>query len=216
MHTYAAQAYYGYAYAFVEDDDPKRASALYLRGVRHGFKALAQLGMPENLFDLNKEQIETLVAKQGKRALPALFWTASAWAKWIDMNRDKPESARHLAKTNALMQRVLELDETFYYAGPHIYFGVFYGSVAPMFGGDPVKSQSHFDKARAINQNRLLMVDLLEAEFLARQSFDQAKFHRNLTHILAAPDDLLPELAIATQIAKAKAQRLLKKEEEWF
>ena len=49
LQVYAAQAYYGYAYGFIEDEDPKRASDFYLRGMKHGFKALSRMGLPEEV-----------------------------------------------------------------------------------------------------------------------------------------------------------------------
>ena len=114
------------------------------------------------------------------------------------------------------MQRVLELDETFYYGGAHMYFGVYYGSRAPSLGGDFDKSLQHFDRAREITGGRLLIPDLLQAQYLARQQFDREQFHRLLTGIVEAPEDLMPELGLQNQIAKRKAAALLEKEAEWF
>ena len=51
---------------------------------------------------------------------------------------------------------------------------------------------------------------------MAEEQFDQEQFHRLLSGIVEAPDDLMPELALQNQIAKRKAAYLLKKEQEWF
>ena len=85
-----------------------------------------------------------------------------------------------------------------------------------MLGGDFKKSEEHFDRAREITNHKLLVADLLQAQYLARQMFDQDDFHRRLTGIVNAPDDLMPELGLQNQIAKRKAALLLKKESEWF
>ncbi len=97
-----------------------------------------------------------------------------------------------------------------------MFFGVYYGSRAPAIGGDFDKSLKHFDRAREITDGRLLIPDLLQAQYLARQQFDQEQFRRLLTGIIDAPDDLMPELALQNQIAKRKAALLLKQEAEWF
>ena len=115
-----------------------------------------------------------------------------------------------------MMQHILALDETFYYCGAHMYFGVYYGARAPMFGGDFVKSKQHFDRARTINNDKLLIVDLLQAQYLSRQMYDQNDFHTRLTKIIDAPEDLYPELTLLNQIAKRKARLLLKQEGKWF
>lgn len=215
LHTYASQAFYGLAYGFNEDTRPGRASDFYVRGMKHGIQAL-ELNGASNLLDSTLADFNEQVAKMGNKDVPAMFWASSNWAKWIDMNRDDPEAISQLARTTALMQRVIELDETFYFGGPHMYFGVYYGSRAPSIGGNYEKSKQHFDRARRATNGKLLIPDLLEAQFLARQMLDRDQFHRLLTGIVNAPDDLMPELALQNQIAKRKASLLLKKEEEWF
>jgi tetratricopeptide (TPR) repeat protein len=215
LHTYAAQAYYGLAYGFNEESKPERASDFYLRGMDHGLTAL-EINGASKLKKASIADFETQVSNMGKDDVAAMFWTASCWAKWIDMHRNKPEAIAQLARATALMQRVIELDETFYYGGAHMYFGVYYGSRAPMLGGNFEKSRQHFNKAREITSNKLLIPDLLQAQYLARQEQDRQDFHDRLTAIINAPDDLMPELGLQNQIAKRKARLLLKKESEWF
>lgn len=215
LHTFAAQAFYGLAYGFNEDSRPERASGFYRRGMQHGITAL-ELNGGGDLLDSTIADFETSVSKLGETDVAAMFWAASCWAKWIDMHRDDPEAIAQLPRATALMQRVIELDDTFYYGGAHMFFGVYYGSRAPAIGGDFEKSRKHFDRAREITDGRLLIPDLLQAQYLARQQFDQEQFHQLLSGIIEAPDDLMPELALQNQIAKRKAAALLQKELEWF
>ena len=215
LHTFAAQAYYGLSYGFNEDSKPKRGSAFYLRGLKHGLTAL-ELNGAKDLKDSPIANFEEQVGKMGEDDVAAMFWTASNWAKWIDMHRDDAEAIAQLARATALMQRVLELDDTFYFGGAHMYFGVYYGSRAPLLGGNFAKSRQHFDRAREITDSKLLIVDLLQAQYLSRQQQDQQDFHNRLMAVLDAPDDLMPEVALQNQIAKRKAALLLNKESEWF
>jgi len=215
LHTYAAQAFYGLSYGFNEDNRPERASAFYLRGMKHGLTAL-EISGAKNLVDSPIADFEEQVNHLGKDDVAAMFWTASCWAKWIDMHRDDAEAIAQLVRTTALMQRVIDLEDTFYYGGAHMYFGVYYGSRSPMLGGNFEKSLQHFDRSREITNNKLLIPDLLQAQYLARQQHDQQDFHNRLTAITNAPDDLMPELGLQNQIAKRKAALLLKKESDWF
>ncbi len=215
LRVYAAQAYYGLGYGFNEDNRPQRASNFYQRGLKHGYTALALNGL-DNVAKSSLEDLENRLQKTDEDAVPSLFWTASNWAKWIDMNRDKPESLAQLPLPTALMQRVLELDETFYHGGAHIYFGVYYGGRSPMFGGDFKKSEYHFDRARELTDGKLLVADLLQAQFLSRQKFDEEDFERRLTKIINAPVDLYPELALLNEIVKRKAKILLGMKDQWF
>jgi tetratricopeptide (TPR) repeat protein len=215
LRTFAAQAFYGLAYGFNEDTQPERASDFYQRGLMHGLVAL-EINGAKDLKNTPIADFETQVSRLKKDDVAAMFWTASNWAKWIDMHRDDPEAIAQLARATALMQRVIELDDSFYYGGAHMYFGVYYGSRAPMLGGNFDKSLQHFERARAITNGKLLIPDLLQAQYLARQKQDQEDFHQRLTGIIKAPDDLMPELGLQNQIAKRKAALLLKKESEWF
>jgi len=202
LHVYAAQAYYGLSYGFTEDKELKRSQEFYLRGLKHGLIALQLSGL-DNAKKLNPLDLEEQLQKLN-------------WAKWIDLNRDKASSLIQLPKPTAMMQRVLELDDTFYFGGAHIYFGVLYGARPPMFGGDFEKSRKHFDRAREITDNKLLVADLLQAQYLSRQMNDRDDFHQRLTYIINAPEDLYPEATLLNQIVKRKAKRLLRYEARWF
>ncbi|TNF35906.1 MAG: hypothetical protein EP315_04985, partial [Gammaproteobacteria bacterium] len=137
-------------------------------------------------------------------------------AKWIDLNRNNPESIAELPKAVMLMERVLELDENYFLAGPHVFFGVYYGSRSPMLGGNFEKAEQHFDKARELNKHRLLIIDVLQAQYLERQRFDQQAFRKILQSVINAEDGLYPDQALANAIAKHKAQLYLQKEQQWF
>ena len=215
LHSYAAQAYYGISYGFNEDSDIDRAERFYQRGLDHGLIALQLQGLkdPENQAFAEFEQ---QLQKLGKDEVATLFWTAMNWAKLIDLNRDDTERLMQLPKPTAMMQRVIELDETFYFGSAHMYFGVYYGSRAPTLGGNFKKSEQHFDKAREITDGKLLVADLLQAQYLSRQRLDQKDFHDRLTKIIDAPEDLYPEATMLNQISKRKAKLLLNKESQWF
>ena len=212
----AAQGFYGYAYGFVEDEDNRRASGLYRRGWEHARQALQSSGFRADLTTLSTDDLRRHLDNLGRRAVPALFWTASCWAKWIDMNRNDPARIADMGRAAALMERVLELDENYYHGGAHLFFGVYYGARPPMLGGDFERSASHFEKARALTHGKLLLVDLLQAEYLAHQQLDRKQFHERLIAVVNAPPDIYPEMALVNAIAQQKAARLLAKEEEWF
>jgi len=213
---YAAEGFYGYSFGFVEIEDPARAKLLYRRCYSHAQQALKLAGIDIDPETAALEAVEAAVSKAGKKAVPALFWTASCLGKWIDLSRDDMSLVASLANTAALMQRVIDLDNEFYFGGAHMFFGVYYGGRAPMLGGDYARAETEFRRAAEINNNKLLIVDLLQAEFLDRQRLDQQAFHQRLTAILAAPDDLYPEMALVNGIAKQRAAILLDYEGDWF
>lgn len=216
LRLFAAQAYYGYAFGFVEDSNPDRAARLYKRGYLHARLVLLNQGLNEQQLTGDLENLQQNINKLNKDAVPALFWAASCWAKSIDLNRDKARSLAQLPKAVMFMQRVLELDEQYFMSGAHVFFGVYYGSKSPMLGGNYKLSEQHFAQANQDNQNKLLVVNLLRAQYLERQRFDQQTFHELLTRIIHASNTLYPEQALINEISRRKASLLLEKEEQWF
>lgn len=212
----AAQGFYGYAYSFVEDESRERAAALYQRGVQQGLAALRLAGLPIDPTTASLANLQQALTRLDKDAVPALFWAASNWAKWIDLNRTDPARIAELGKVEALMRRALALDETYYFGGPHIFFGVWYGGRPPLLGGDFTRAERHFAQARKISQGKVLAVEVLYAQYLAVQKNERSVFHEKLEAVLNTPLDIYPYLALANAVAQDKARRLLKREEELF
>jgi len=211
----AAMGFYGYTLAFVEPDDQKRAASLYRRARTHALVALEHAGMSEAALTGDTATFERTLATLNAEDVPALFWTASTWGKWIELQLDDPARLAELPRVEALMQRVLDLDETYYYGGAHLFFGAYYGGRAPMFGGDFARAAKHFDRAAAINHNQLLLVDVYRARYLLRQMGERAAFHSTLTRVVeAVVND--PELNLANAVAKQEAANLLAQEKDLF
>ncbi len=216
LRNYAAQAYYGYAYGFIEDTNPQRAANFYQRGLKHALHNLQQEGLDQNILSGNLNALQKALNSFNQDDIATLFWASSNWAKWIDHNRDKTEAIADLPRAIMLMQRVMDLDETFFMAGPHLFFAVYNGSRSPMLGGNYALSEKHFKKAHQLNNHQLLIVDLLQAEYLDRQKLDQQAFHQRLTNIINTPSNISTDMSLMNNIAKQKARKLLKKESAWF
>ena len=216
LHLYAAEGFYGYTFGFVEMQDSHRAQHLYRRCYEHARVALQQSGVTLDPETSTSAEFEAAVGKAGKKAVPAMFWTASCLANWVNLNRDSPAGIAELTSAATLMQRVIVLDDTFYHGGPHLFFGVYYGGRSPLFGGNFQLSEDHFRRAAEINDDKLLVVDLLQAEYLDRQRLDRDAFHAHLTRVIEAPDNLAPDMALMNAVAKQQAAQLLESEDDWF
>jgi len=216
LHLYAAEGFYGYTFGFVEMQDSNRARSLYRRCYEHARVALQQSGVTLDPETSTPAELEAAVGKVGKKAVPAMFWTASCLANWVNLNRDSPAGIAELTSAATLMQRVIALDDTFYHGGPHLFFGVYYGGRSPLFGGNFRLSEEHFRRAAEINDDKLLVVDVLQAEYLDRQRLDREAFHTHLTRVIEAPDNLAPDMALMNAVAKQQAAQLLESEDDWF
>ena len=97
-----------------------------------------------------------------------------------------------------------------------MFFGVYYGGRAPMFGGDFARVARHFDRAAENGQGRLLMGEVYRARYLLRQTGDRTAFHATLQRVLDAPPAGDPELNLANALARQEATVLLNQEEDLF
>ena len=152
-----ARGWGNYAFGFIEDgieevkeSDPDRAEVLtvrgrglYLRGMKYGLRLLA---LDDDRFpavmDQSPEALEVVLQSINDPDLvPALFWTGFGLAGAVNLGRDQPELIVRLPQVELLFKRVQELDERFFYAGPHLALGSFYASRIALFGGDLEKGR---------------------------------------------------------------------------
>ena len=211
-----AEGLCNYAFSFVEDDDPARASRLYLRGRRHAARALEIAGGPAGYTDLGMEAFKTASAGVPQAAMPALYWVGRCWAGWLMLNLDDLEALAAISKLEIAMTRVLEWNENYDYAGPHLFFGAFYGSRPKLLGGDPERSKTHFDQALSLTGGRFLMTQMLYAKLYAVRVQDKKLFEKLLNEVEQAPADALPERRLANEVAKVKARALLEDADVYF
>lgn len=226
----AAEYIATYSYAFVEpqiemlrdstpaeaEDAKTRASALYLRGRDYGLRALAGEkkfvrgleGDPETL----RSGLETL----GKKQLPALFWTAFCWGNFVNLNQDDPSALNDSSITKAMMARVLELDESFYYGGAHLFFGALSAQLPTMAGGDPEISREHFERAISLSDGRLLMARVFYARYYAVRVQDRDLWRAQLNIVLDSDIETWPDERLANTIARQRARFYLEHEEDYF
>ncbi len=211
-----SEGFCGYAFSFVEDTDPERASRLYLRGRGYAEQLLVTDGAPENLTALNPGQFKSALQTLDADHLHGLYWMGQCWAGWLMLNLDDLQAFVAISKVEAILQRALALDESYYYAGPHLLLGAFYGGRSKLLGGKPDKARSHFEKCLELTQQQFLMAKVIYAKTYAVQMQDRALFKKLLSAVLDAPADILPEQQLANAVAKQKAQKLLESADDLF
>lgn len=212
----ACQGFGAYALGFVEDKDADRAQMFYLRGRDYGLEILRKNQAFEREINNSIERIEAALKNFDKNDVPALFWTANNWASWINLNFTNPEALVDLPKVQAMMQRVIELDESYFYGSAHLFFGTIYALRPPILGGNIDKAKLHFVKCFEFSREKFLLPYVYYAQFYATRIFDEELFKTTLNKILETPDDILPEQRLPNGIAKQKARMLLQKSDQFF
>lgn len=211
-----AQGYASYSLGFVEDDSVDRAKLFYLRARDYGLKLLhTTKSFRDSIPSKEKFFIEQL-SNAEKKDVPALFWTGFAWGGWINLSKDDPQAIFDLGKVKAIMKRVIELDESFFFGASHLFFGTIYGALPKMLGGDPEKAKEHFDQCVTLSNEKFMLAYIYLARYYAQPLLDETLFDEYLRIVLDAPSDVLPDNELITAIAKDKARKLISKKEDLF
>ncbi|HUL00349.1 MAG TPA: TRAP transporter TatT component family protein, partial [Nitrospirota bacterium] len=163
-----SQAYSSYASSFFSDDEHDKTEALYRKAKLYGFRALSDRADFGKVAGGELDGFTALLNRFNEQDVPGLFWTANAWAGWISAKQGDVEAMADLPMLEATMKRILELDETFYYGGPHLLMGAYLAAKPAILGGDLTKSKRHFDRAFALGSGRILMSRVLFAQYYAR------------------------------------------------
>ncbi len=211
----AAQAYASFASAFIDDSNADYAAMLYGRAMDYALRALVLRGFQQprqialNDFKKHLEQMD-------HGDVPYLFWAAANWGNWIGKNLRSMAAVAELPRVELMMQRVLELDETFYYGGPHLFMGIWYASRPPMAGGNLKLARQHFLQAINIGEDKFLMARIYYADYYARKTFDKQLYTSILNQALDTPADIVAELTLLNTVAHKKAQTMLEAADDFF
>lgn len=209
-----ARLYGAYASAFVED--PARQRRLWARALGYGRRALCNESRTtceaaERPFDAFVASLASL----DSRHVPTLYGFGAAWAGWVQARADDWGAIAEIPKIEALMGRVLELDESHERGGAHLHLGVLLTQRPASLGGQPERAREHFERAVALSQGRNLMAKVLYARHYARLVFDRSLHDRLLQEVVTA-DPEAPGLTLSNTLAQEQARRLLAEADEYF
>ena len=182
----------------------------YVRSEAYAFKALAK---SDKIFKeartVKPDVLKAALQKLEKKQVEPLFWAAYAMARGISLQKDDPIQVIDLDRVEAMMQRVIELDDTFYFGSAYLFYAVYYGDRSPAIGGDPEKAKEYLDKVDALNEGKFLLAKFYRARYYAYPKQDVQLYTQMLQEVIDAPDDIYPGEEAATALAKSRAKRWL-------
>ncbi|HEV8323293.1 MAG TPA: TRAP transporter TatT component family protein [Myxococcota bacterium] len=147
-------------------------------------------------------------------AIGLMYWYATNLGKWA-VEKGFTTVLGRKDEIKKYSERVLSIDEKWFFGAAHRYFGSFYAKAPAFAGGDMEKSKEHFDKAIEIGPNYVATYVLI-AEFYMTKQGDREGFEKYLKHVLDTPDDVLPDYVAETKVEKRKAKALMDKIDELF
>lgn len=193
-----------------------RAVKFYSKGKDYGINVLSRHGGFKSALTKDLDTFKKSLRSFGRGSVPALFWTAMNWGSLINLKKDSPIAIAEFPKVEAIMQRVLELDEFYFYGSPHLFMGFSFGSRPAMFGGDMKKSKDHFEKGVNAYKRKFLLGLVFYAQGYCVQAQDHELYKTLLNEVLTTDAAVLPEQRLANELAKLRAKWMLDNESKVF
>jgi len=210
----AANIYTAYTNVFVKDQ--ARAKKLTEKALGYALRAICVRRSKTCGFrEVNFQEFKNILLSLEIKDVPDLFTLGSAWSAWIQMHREDWNAVAEISRVEAIMERVIELDEFYQDGASHLYLGVLATFLPPALGGKPDVGQRHFERALEISKDKNLMVKVLYAQHYARLMFDRELHDRMLNEVLEAKTDV-PGYTLSNTLAQKQARELLKSGEDYF
>ena len=165
--------------------------------------------------NLDLDQFQQILADIDESNIELLYTLGTAWAGWIQSHKDDWNGLAQVPKVEAVMRRVVELDESFEWGRGHLYLAVINSQLPPALGGKPGIGRLHFEKAIEISKGQDLIAQVEFARHYARLMFDQDLHDQLLKDVIAAEPTVI-KLNLSNAVAKLQAKRLLSTSVEYF
>ncbi|MDQ5849002.1 MAG: TRAP transporter TatT component family protein, partial [Pseudomonadota bacterium] len=139
-----------------------------------------------------------------------------SWGALIGLSKDKPDVLGELPIVEALIDRALELDESFDRGAIHIFL-IGYESVRQGVAGDPAeRARRHFTRAMELSGGTQSAPLLALAEAVCVPQQRRAEFIALLERALRVDTDQGSEDRLANLVAQRRARWLLSRTEHLF
>lgn len=207
--TALCMGFTGYAMLFVEEEDPERASRLYLRARRYGLRAMG-MENPDH------QAILARLSTMDKERIEPLFWVTMSWNGWINLNLDKPTALGELSLAQECLNRVIEIDPGYFYGSPYIINGSMLAARPKILGGNAAKAKEFFTKAISESKGRFFLAQYYYAKYYAVRVQDKELFLGLIEEVQQAPLDQLKEACLINSAIKEKMKGLKEIADELF
>lgn len=214
MLSSGAQLYTAYSDVFVTDKERKRK----LTDKAMDYALSAVCFTQSKACDLKQkpfEQFSAVVNAMEKDGLPYLFTLGNAWASWIMAHKDDFNALADIARIEAIMNRIIALDETYKDGAAYLYLGTLATFLPPALGGKPEQGKQYFEKAISISGGKNFMIKVVYAKLYAKMMFDRPLFDRLLNEVMDA-DPNIDGYTLVNTYARQQAGKLLDEADDYF
>ena len=192
-----------------------RAKKMYLRSRGYLLRAL-ELRYPGFGEDLRGNDLEQALAPMVVEDVPLLFWTSASWLGAFSTDTFDMELLLNLSKPIAVLNRALELDESWSQGMIHDTLISIYGSLPEAMGGSQEKARHHFEKAVEYSGGLSPSPYVALASTVSVANQDVEEFRQLLAQALAIDPADNPDNRLQILLSQEKARWLLGHIEDFF
>jgi len=183
-----------------------RARAGYDRAIFYGLELLGKTAEGFKEASRNDATIRAWLQNfDSEEDAQNLFWVGQAWISKTNVAKEVPAVVAELFIGVAMMERSVELDETYNYASGHVILGAYHARSAM---AEPEESKTHFDRAVQLTEGKYLLAKLQYGARYHCLKGNKDAYVELLTEIVEA-GDTLPAARLQNVIAKRRAKRYL-------
>jgi predicted anti-sigma-YlaC factor YlaD len=225
----AASGFTEYSYAFLDlkaeeakeesvdkaNELTERARKMYLRAHGYGMRGL-EVKYPGFGTALDNDAV-TALKRVRKTEVPLLYWTAASLGLAISSSKGNPEMIGQLPLVEMIVNRIVELDETFENGAVPEFLITLEGARSGVKLEDmEAAMRKHFDRAIEISKGKRAGTYVSFAENADEPAQNAAEFKAMLEKALAIDVNANPTTRLANVIAQKRARWLLAHESELF
>jgi len=202
----------GYAMAFLDYSDLVWAASIYQKGRGYGLRAAREMlpDLADAIASNDLDRIRLELDEVEEEHLPLIYWLGMCWGGRINATKVS-EDIVDLPIVEALMERALELDETYFFSGGHLLFGMMFAGRTEKVGGDPARGKVHYERAIELTEGRFLLAKVHYAMNYAMNVQDHALYIRLLEEVLDSDPDEVDddENRLTNQVSRDLARELM-------
>jgi len=191
-----------------------RAKKMFIRARTYGLRALdlKHEGFSRQL----QPDAKAAVSQTKQEDVPALYWTGVAWVSAISISTNDMGLVADLPIVTALLERCLELDESWNKGAVHEVFIHFDASRSEAEGGGLAQAEDHYKRAMELCDGHAISPHVAFAEAVCIKQQDRNTFVQLLQRVLEFDVDQYPEFRLSNILAQRRARFLLDNIEDYF
>ena len=224
--TAAGFTQYGYAFLQLPADELEpsdleraedlrsRARRMFVRAHGYGLRGLevAQPGFRSML----AHDPAAAAAMTNKADVGLLYWTAASLAAAIGVSKDDPARVGDLPKVQALIDRALQLDDSFDGGAIHSFLVGFTMARPDLDGPRVALARQHFERALELAHGQDAGTHVSWAEAVCMSEDDRECFESELRAALEVDADAFPERRLSNLVMQRRAAWLMTQADRRF